>query len=356
MFATPRRLRLSFFPALLLAGASLLPAGDAWAATRAELDDLSQRAGIVFREMRAAPDAKIPGDLLARSRCVAVVPNVIKAAWVVGGRYGQGLLSCRSKTGEWSPPIVVTMTGGSFGFQAGVSSTDVVLFFMTTESVHSLLRSKVQLSGDAGVAAGPVGREAVAGTDGRFTAQIYSYARSRGLFAGVSLSGGYLGMSEDDTRTYYGRGYTANNILFEQKVTNIPKSTWYFLAALPRPRATTASKTPAKPAPSKSARKAPAKPSRPAASTTKPAPAAPAKAPEAAADVASGPDAIPGGDASGSAAFGGEASGSAAFGDAASGTAAESGDASGSAAYGGEASGTAATLEEQLPPSPAPAP
>jgi len=220
--------------------------------------------------------------------------------------------------------------------------------------VHSLLRSKVQLSGDAGVAAGPVGREAVAGTDGRFTAQIYSYARSRGLFAGVSLSGGYLGMSEDDTRAYYGRRYTASNILFEQKVTNIPKSTWYFLAALPRPRATTASKTPAKPAPSKTARKAPAKPSKPAASTSKPAPAAPAA--EVPADVASGPDAIPGGDASGSAAFGGEASGSAAFGDAASGTAAGSGDASGSAAYGGEASGTAATLEEQLPPSPAPAP
>jgi lipid-binding SYLF domain-containing protein len=217
----------------LLALAFALPAA---AASRLELDDRVHRAGEVFRELRDAPDRRIPAQLIARSRCVAVVPNVLKAAWVVGGRYGRGVLSCRSKTGEWSPPVHVMMTGGSFGLQFGASSTDVVLFFMTTASVRSLLQNKVKLSGEAGVSAGPVGREAEAATDGQFRAEIYSYARSRGLFAGVSLAGGYLGVQRDDTAAYYGRMLPTTGILFEHRVSNVPKSAWSFLNALPQPR------------------------------------------------------------------------------------------------------------------------
>lgn len=228
---------------MLLSGPSLTAASNS-----AELAERARRAGQVFRELRGAPDRRIPEDLIARSRCIAVIPNVFRAAWVVGGRYGKGVLSCRSKTGDWSPPVHVKMAGGSFGLQAGASSTDVVLFFMTTQSVRSILSNKVNLGGEAGVAAGPVGRQTEASTDGSFQAQIYSYARARGLFAGVSVAGGYLGVDLDDTRAYYGQRYGVSSILFENKVTSIPKSAWSFLNALPRPRGAKPASPPAAPA------------------------------------------------------------------------------------------------------------
>ena len=339
-----RRYRTILAAFLLVAA---LPVAPAAAATRSELDERVRRAGTVFQEMKVAPDHEIPGDLLARSRCVAVIPNVIKAAWVLGGRYGTGLLSCRSKAGEWSPPVFVMMTGGSFGLQFGATSTDVVLFFMTIEGMRSVLNNKVKLSGDAGVAAGPVGREAEAATDGQFRAQIYSYARSRGLFAGVSLSGAYLGVDVQDTRTYYGKSYTTAGILFEGKVTSVPKSTWAFLGALPRPRTAAVTRAPAAKSKPKSAK----------ATTPK---AAPKPGSTTSRAVAPAKDA-PGVAASGTADVGGEASGTAAagqaWGTAASGSDTLGGDtlggdklggdtpggeAWGTAATGGEASGTAA--------------
>jgi lipid-binding SYLF domain-containing protein len=228
------RPRLVSFLLLCLLPLATRPAA---AATSADLADRARRAGEVFRELRAMPDRRVPDDLIARSRCIAVVPNVFRAAWVVGGRYGKGLLSCRSRSGEWSPPVHVKLAGGSFGLQVGASSTDVVLFFMTSNSVRSILTNRVSLGGEAGVAAGPVGRQTEAATDGTFRAQIYSYARSRGLFAGISLAGGYLGVDVDDTRAYYRESYSPASILFENKVTRMPKSAWSFLGALPRPRA-----------------------------------------------------------------------------------------------------------------------
>ncbi len=308
--------------------AAAMPTAVLAADSKAELDDRARRAAVVFREMRAAPDHEIPIDLVARSRCVAVVPNVIKAAWVVGGRYGKGLLSCRSaKSGEWSAPVFVMMTGGSFGLQFGASSTDVLLFFMTYESVKSVLNNKVKLSGDAGVAAGPLGREAEAATDASLKAQIYSYARSRGLFAGVSLAGAYLGVNYEDTRNFYGKSWSPTEILFDRKVSSVPKSGWDFLAALPRPSKATASKqTKSK---SKTAR----------------APAKPASRPAAKSATASTPPAAESGEASGFAASG-EASGTASGPSAnetwgeASGTAAAP--AAGGSDSWGEASGTAA--------------
>jgi len=202
-------------------------------ASHPELDARARRAAEVFREMRSAPDHQVPEDLMTRSRCVAVIPNVVKAAWFVGGHYGKGLLSCRSGSGEWSPPVHLLLTGGSLGLQFGASSTDVVLFFMSEKGVRSLLSSKFKLSGDAGVAAGPVGRKAEAATDLKLGAEIYSYARSRGLFAGISLEGAYVGVDQEDTRTYYGRRYTPEAVLFENVVTSVPKSGWAFLGALP---------------------------------------------------------------------------------------------------------------------------
>ena len=283
--------------------------------SRAELDERARRAGEVFRELDRAPDRGVPADLMARAYCVASIPNVIKAAWIIGGRYGKGLLSCRSKSGEWSPPLHVMMTGGSFGFQVGVSSTDVVLFFMTPSSVRSMLESKIQLSGEAGVAAGPFGRDTAAATDGRFLAQIYTYARSRGVFAGVSLAGGYLGVDQQDTNSWYGRSYSPAQVLFERKVTKIPKAAWLFLAALPQPKRAT------KPATTTKARKPVAKkpvakkpgPSNPVATKPAPAPAlaapAPAPSPRAVAEPAPmSPNSVLGASPSGSL-DGGSASG-----------------------------------------------
>jgi lipid-binding SYLF domain-containing protein len=326
---------------LLLGGVVLaaMPYLSNAADTKAELDERARRAAVVFREMRVAPDHEIPLDLIARARCAAVIPNVIKAAWVLGGRYGKGLLSCRSaKSGEWSAPVFVMMTGGSFGLQFGASSTDVLLFFMTYESVKSVLSNKVKLSGDAGVSAGPLGREAEVATDGALKAQIFSYARSRGLFAGVSVAGAYLGVNYEDTSNFYGRSWTPSEVLFERKVNTVPKSGWDFLAALPKPAKATASKT------SKSRSKTAKAPARPAAKPK--AATASAPPPEAKREpVASAAPA--GGEASGTAAAGpssnetwGEASGTAAA------------PAAGANESWGEASGTAAAPEP--PPAPAP--
>jgi SH3 domain-containing YSC84-like protein 1 len=332
-----RRSPFLFAGGLLVAA---LPTLALAADSKAELDERARRAAVVFQEMRNAPDREIPLDLLSRARCAAIIPNVIKAAWVVGGRYGKGLLSCRSaKSGEWSAPVFVMMTGGSFGLQIGASSTDVLLFFMTYESVKSVLNNKVKLSGDAGVAAGPLGREAEAATDAALKAQILSYARSRGLFAGVSVAGAYLGVNYEDTRNFYGKSWTPGEILFERKVSTVPKAGWDFLAALPRPAKQAASKN------TKSKGKTAKAPARPAAKATAKAPAAPA------------PSAAASGEASGFAgAAAGEASGTAAAGPAsnetwgeASGTAAAPAAPAGNAQW-GEASGTAAAPAEPAAP------
>lgn len=320
---TPVPSRSLLLVAALLCWAALPMATASQAATRAELDESVRQSGEVFRQMRTARDREIPEDLLRRSRCVAVVPNVIKAAWLVGGRYGTGVLSCRLRNGEWSPPVFVMLTGGSFGFQAGASSTDVVLFFMNYNGVRSVLNNKVKLSGEAGLAAGPVGREAEAATDGQFRAQIYSYARSRGLFAGVSVAGAYIGVDVEDTQGYYGRAYSTDSILFEGRVARVPKSTWSFLGALPGPPAAARKKPPAASRPPARAATAPP----PHRAPVRPAP--PRPAPPPAADTAK--TAPPSLDAPGSDAFG-----------EASGTAAAAGEASGTAAAAGEASGTVA--------------
>ena len=147
--------------------------------------------------MGKAPDKAIPQDLLRNAKAIAVIPDMIKAGFVIGGRRGEGLISVKTRDGTWSNPSFITMTGGSVGFQAGVSSTDVVLVFRTQRGVDSIVRGKFTLGADAAAAAGPVGRNASASTDGQLKAEIYSYSRSRGLFAGVSLDGSALRIDYD---------------------------------------------------------------------------------------------------------------------------------------------------------------
>ena len=177
----------------------------------------SSKAAKVLREIMGTPDKEIPEDLLARAECVAVFPSVIKAGFIVGGRGGRGVASCRTGAG-WSAPAYFNLGGGSFGLQIGAEATDFVLLFMNSEGLDSLLSNKFTLGADASVAAGPVGRAAGADTDAAMRAQILSYSRSRGLFAGLELKGVVITPDEGDMRDVYGDEITAKAVLKEGKV------------------------------------------------------------------------------------------------------------------------------------------
>jgi lipid-binding SYLF domain-containing protein len=186
-----------------------------------EENKLAENAVRVLKEVMMAPDKAIPKDLLRNAHAIAVVPDVIKAGFVVGGRHGDGLISVKSRDGTWSNPSFISLTGGSVGFQAGVSSTDVVLVFRTQRGVDSIVHGKFTLGADASAAAGPVGRSAQASTDAQLKAEIYSYSRSRGLFAGAALDGTAMTMDNDANQAVYGEGVTPRRI-FEGGVTGVP--------------------------------------------------------------------------------------------------------------------------------------
>jgi lipid-binding SYLF domain-containing protein len=176
-------------------------------------DEIAQtaKASLVFREIMSAPDKGIPRRVLDNADCIAVFPQVIKAALGIGGRGGRGVAVCRTAKG-WSAPAYLNVGGGSFGFQIGVESTDYVMLFMTPESVRSLLQSNFKLGGNISVAAGPIGREAEAATDLNLDAQILSYSRSKGLFAGVALEGAVIETADRDMRDVYGSNVTARAV------------------------------------------------------------------------------------------------------------------------------------------------
>lgn len=177
----------------------------------------SEKAAKVFREIMNTPDKAIPQELLDNAECVAVFPSVIKAGFIFGGRGGRGVASCRMAAG-WSAPAFYTLGGGSVGLQIGASSTDFVMLFMNKDGMNSLLSDEFTLGADASVAAGPVGRQVGASTDLKLTAQILSYSRSKGLFAGLELKGVVIKPDKDDMRAVYGEGVTAKEILKENKV------------------------------------------------------------------------------------------------------------------------------------------
>lgn len=201
--------------------AVVLPLGTAHADDRSDALQRATQAVRVLNQIQQAPDKAIPQDLLRHARAIVVVPDVIKAGLVIGGSHGNGLVSVKTADGTWSNPVFVSLTSGSIGFQAGVSSTDVVLVFRTQKGVDSLVDGKFTLGVDAAAAAGPVGRNARAATDAQLKAEIYSYSRSRGLFAGVSLNGAVLNIDYDADAAVYGPGITPRRI-FEGGVTDVP--------------------------------------------------------------------------------------------------------------------------------------
>jgi lipid-binding SYLF domain-containing protein len=181
--------------------------------------DRIQNAGTVVKEILDVPD-DIPQDLLDKARCVIVLPSVLKAAFIGGGSYGRGVMTCRTGsdfTGPWGAPAMYALEGGSIGFQIGGEATDFVILVMNNRGVESLLKSKVQLGGDASIAAGPKGRTASADTDAYMRAELLSYSRSRGVFAGVSLQGSTLRPDNDANRKVYGNDASASTIIKESK-------------------------------------------------------------------------------------------------------------------------------------------
>jgi len=166
--------------------------------------DRVQAAADVLNEIQAAPDAGIPEEVLRSAECVAVVPSMLKGGFIVGAKYGRGLASCRTPKG-WSAPAFFVVTGGSFGFQIGGQAVDLVMLIMNKDGMKHLLSSEFELGADASVAAGPVGRHAEGNTDWKMRAEVLTYSRARGLFAGITLNGAEIKQDKDSTREFYGR-------------------------------------------------------------------------------------------------------------------------------------------------------
>jgi lipid-binding SYLF domain-containing protein len=174
-----------------------------------------ENATTVLNEIMAIPVKQIPLSMLADAHGIAIVPNVLKGGFVVGVRHGRGVMTIRDESRAWRPPVFITLTGGSVGWQIGVQATDVILVFRTQSSVQTLLKGKFTIGADAAAAAGPVGRNAAAATDATLNAEIFSYSRSRGLFAGVALDGSVLQVDTAANQAYYaGTGYTPTGTVF----------------------------------------------------------------------------------------------------------------------------------------------
>lgn len=184
---------------------AVLIAAPLLAAKTNETAERLHEAGAVFSEIMAAPDKGIPRDLLEKAHCVVIVPGLKKGAFIFGAKYGKGFLLCRKGERGWSAPAAVRVEGGSFGFQIGGSETDVVLLVMNDRGAGRLLSSQFTLGGEGEVAAGPVGRSATAQTDAKMTAEILSWSRTRGIFAGISLQGATLRQDLDDNEALYGK-------------------------------------------------------------------------------------------------------------------------------------------------------
>jgi len=223
---------MGFVSFCLGAGLVMMPA----AAGFADNEDVVDRvysAREVYKELTNVPDRETPDQLLEGCRCIAVIPHVVKGAFIVGARYGKGVVSCRDAEGKWSPPAFLTIGGGSLGLQLGGQATDLVLFIMSEKGAKSLLKSEFTIGGDVSGAAGPVGRTASATTDIRLTADIYSYSRAKGLFAGISLEGASLTPDDKAIREFYGEPFSPEDILFKHQVPTLPKAAQYFVDVLP---------------------------------------------------------------------------------------------------------------------------
>jgi lipid-binding SYLF domain-containing protein len=215
----------------LFAGTTLaLAAMQSYAEGREEARVLT--ATQVLEELRATRDQSIPDRLLERAYGIAVVPDVAKIAFIAGGRRGKGLLVVRDTSGRFTSPVFISLTGGSIGWQAGVQSSDIVLVFTTRAGIEGITDGKLTLGGDASVAAGPVGRQASAGTDANFAAEVYSYSRARGLFAGIALDGTALTIDRGANARFYKRPEASASDIISGKLTATDDATQRFLAAV----------------------------------------------------------------------------------------------------------------------------
>ena len=212
---------------------SLLVATTAFATLSKDDVKRLDEAAAVLSEIRGAPDNGIPDKIWNNAKCVVVIPSLKKAAFIVGGEYGSGVMSCRHG-GTWGAPIFMEMAKGSAGFQIGASSTDLVLVVMNPRGVEKLLRNKVTLGGDASIAAGPVGRSASAATDAQMSAEMLAYSRSKGLFAGIDLSGGTLKPDESANVRAYGANANARDIAMGTETVKVPAAAQAFTNALGR--------------------------------------------------------------------------------------------------------------------------
>src|SRR5580704_14712923 len=206
-------------------------ADESQTAKPSKAQDRVQAAADVLNEIQSAPDQGIPSDVLGSAECVAVVPSMLNGGFVVGARYGRGLASCRNPKG-WSAPAFFTIKGGSFGLQIGGQAIDLVMLVMNDDGMRKLLSSQFKLGADASVAAGPVGRQAAAGTDWKMRAQILSYSRARGVFAGLALDGGVIRQDKDSTREFYGHMVSTKASL--QGQIEPPAAAYPFLQTLAR--------------------------------------------------------------------------------------------------------------------------
>jgi lipid-binding SYLF domain-containing protein len=224
--------RIALYPlALLLTLAPALAATQAGEAAAAGQVRKIEQAIRVLEEMTAESDKSIPVGLIEDCAGLAVIPDVIKAGFILGGRHGKGVFLVRAKDGGWSDPSFVDIKSGSIGFQAGVQSADIILVFMTPRSIENIGEGKYTLGADAGVAAGPLGRTAEASTDSELKAEILAYSRSRGLFAGLSIQGSSLQEDRKANRNFYGADISPKDI-FEGKAKTVPEAAARLKSAL----------------------------------------------------------------------------------------------------------------------------
>ena len=197
---------------VLICLCAALPTAAFAGSTREDLNARIESARLVLDEILQARDKSIPLNILEQATCVAVVPGMLKGAFVFGGQYGQGVVTCRTGHG-WSAPVFIRMAGGSFGFQIGGQSTDLVLIAVNDRGFQDLLKNKFKIGGDASASAGPVGRNGQAATDWKMNAELLSYSRSKGLFAGIDLDGTSVSQNSEDTELYFGQPHTFESVL-----------------------------------------------------------------------------------------------------------------------------------------------
>jgi SH3 domain-containing YSC84-like protein 1 len=265
----------------------LLPTLAAWSQSGPRNADVErvQTASTVLSQIMEAPDKSIPDGIMDGAKCIAIVPSMLKAGFIIGANYGKGVATCRTGKG-WSTPVFFRISGGSFGFQAGGQASDLVLVIRTVDGMQQLLQSKFKLGADASAAAGPVGRDTQAATDLTMRAQILTYSRARGLFAGVSVDGAVVRQDNDATRTFYGKDWTFYSLLNGEVPP--PADAQNFLKTVeqyaPTPRASKVAVAPTTVAPTEPT---------PAAAPVESAPVEPSSAAKPAADPGAAPSATP---------------------------------------------------------------